>query len=76
MHRLSLKATLVAGIVTPLSLLSSGSSAAPLEAFVEAVDTGLSFTHVNGMTGDYQFPEMTGQGGAFLDYDNDGDLDV
>jgi hypothetical protein len=37
---------------------------------------GLDFIHFNGMTGNYYFPEMTGQGGGFLDYDNDGDLDV
>jgi len=28
------------------------------------------------MSGEYYFPEMTGQGGGFLDFDNDGDLDV
>jgi hypothetical protein len=28
------------------------------------------------MTGRYYFPEMTGQGGGFIDFDNDGDLDV
>jgi hypothetical protein len=28
------------------------------------------------MTGEYYFPEMTGQGGALFDYDNDGDLDL
>jgi hypothetical protein len=28
------------------------------------------------MTGEFYFPEMTGQGGALLDYDGDGDLDV
>jgi enediyne biosynthesis protein E4 len=38
--------------------------------------SGLVFTHVNGMTGEYYFPEMTGQGGALFDYDGDGDLDV
>lgn len=37
---------------------------------------GLDFKHFNGMTGSFYFPEMTGQGGALLDYDNDGDLDV
>ncbi len=41
-----------------------------------APETGLDFVHWNGMTGEYYFPEMTGQGGALLDYDNDGDLDV
>jgi hypothetical protein len=38
--------------------------------------SGLDFTHFNGMTGRYYFPEMTGQGGGLLDYDGDGDLDV
>jgi hypothetical protein len=37
---------------------------------------GLVFTHFNGMSGEFYFPEMTGQGGAFLDYDGDGDLDA
>ena len=31
--------------------------------------SGLDFVHGNGMTGELYFPEMTGQGGAFLDYD-------
>jgi hypothetical protein len=39
-------------------------------------ESGLDFVHFNGMSGEFYFPEMTGQGGAFLDYDNDGDLDV
>ena len=38
--------------------------------------SGLDFIHFNGMSGEFYFPEMTGQGCAFLDYDNDGDLDV
>jgi hypothetical protein len=38
--------------------------------------SGLNFVHFNGMTGDLHFPEMTGQGGAFFDFDNDGDLDI
>ncbi|MCP5052737.1 MAG: CRTAC1 family protein [bacterium] len=38
--------------------------------------TGLDFVHFNGMSGEFYFPEMTGQGGAVFDYDNDGDLDV
>ncbi len=41
-----------------------------------AAETGLDFSHWNGMSGEYYFPEMTGQGAALLDYDNDGDLDV
>ncbi len=42
----------------------------------QARSTGLEFEHFNGMTGQFYFPEMTGQGGAVLDYDGDGDLDL
>ena len=37
---------------------------------------GISFTHTNGAAGEYLLIETTGAGGAFFDYDNDGDLDV
>lgn len=39
-------------------------------------DVGLVFTHHNGMTGQYYFPEMLSPGAGLFDYDNDGDLDV
>ena len=38
--------------------------------------SGISFTHTNGSAGEYFLIETTGAGGAFFDYDNDGDLDV
>jgi enediyne biosynthesis protein E4 len=38
--------------------------------------TGLDFTHFNGMSGHYYYPEIMAPGVALLDYDNDGDLDV
>ncbi len=41
-----------------------------------AADVGLDFVHFNGMTGKLHFSEMTGAGGALLDFDDDGDLDV
>lgn len=41
-----------------------------------AAASGLDFVHFNGMSGEFYFPEMTGQGGALLDYDGDGDLDA
>ena len=34
------------------------------------------FTHFNGMVGELYFPEMTGQGAGFVDYDGDGDQDA
>ncbi len=39
-------------------------------------DSGINFQHYNGMNGNLYFVEMMGSGGALLDYDLDGDLDV
>jgi enediyne biosynthesis protein E4 len=39
-------------------------------------ETGLKFVHDPGVEGEYFFPEIQGSGGGFLDYDNDGDLDI
>src|SRR3982751_5897979 len=45
--------------------------------FVESAEaTGLTFTHVNGASGQYYMAEQMGAGVALFDYDNDGDLDV
>ncbi|HET9480978.1 MAG TPA: CRTAC1 family protein [Candidatus Polarisedimenticolia bacterium] len=41
-----------------------------------AAAAGLDFTHFNGGTGEFLFPEIMGSGGALFDYDGDGDLDV
>ncbi len=41
-----------------------------------AAAAGLSFTHVNGASGQYYMAEQMGAGVALFDYDNDGDLDV
>ena len=41
-----------------------------------ASDAGLTFTHVNGMSGGHFMTEIIGSGVALFDYDNDGDLDV
>ena len=38
--------------------------------------SGLHMQHWNGRTGALYFPEMTGQGAALFDADNDGDLDA
>ena len=64
-----------------LSAAAPASPAAPPAAgtpVYEDVTTacGLDFVHFSGATGEYQFPEIMGAGGALLDYDGDGDLDV
>jgi hypothetical protein len=41
-----------------------------------ASESGLTFTHFNGMTGDFLYPEIMAPGVALFDFDNDGDLDV
>jgi hypothetical protein len=41
-----------------------------------AKESGLDFTHFNGMSGEFYYPEIMPPGVALLDYDNDGDLDV
>jgi len=64
--------------------VGAGCRAAPTPApastepwFVDRTEqSGLSFTHFNGMTGDFHYPEVMPPGIALLDYDNDGDLDV
>ena len=48
-----------------------------VERFTDATaETHLDFIHVNGMTGQFYYPEIIAPGAALLDYDNDGDLDV
>lgn len=53
-----------------------GSLPSPAPPFSEATGVGLDFEHSSGATGEYYFCEIVGAGGAFLDFDGDGDLDV
>jgi hypothetical protein len=39
-------------------------------------ESGLKFVHDAGPTGSYFMPQIVGSGAAFLDYDNDGRLDI
>jgi enediyne biosynthesis protein E4 len=39
-------------------------------------ESGLKFRHVNGAEGKFYYAEVIAPGAGFLDYDNDGDLDV
>jgi hypothetical protein len=51
-------------------------AARSLFEIVPSSGSGISFTHVNGRSADYFLPETTGAGCAFLDYDNDGWMDI
>ena len=56
---------------------ASTTVSAPTPAFVErAAHAGLDFVHRNGAVGDYNYPELLVGGGALLDVDDDGLLDV
>ena len=67
-----------------LSLLPFGHSAALLASELAAPpifvdvgqEAGLSFQHVNGTSAEKYLVETMGSGGGFLDFDNDGWLDV
>jgi len=55
----------------------SGSVVESPELFTDVAQrVGLDFVHFNGMSGEKYMVEMMGPGGAFLDYDGDGDQDV
>ena len=67
----------------PRSLPHSGFSSPPanadsLPAFEEipSAKTGISWTHVAGISPEMYMPETVGPGCAFLDYDNDGWMDI
>ena len=43
---------------------------------IPASASGIAWRHVNGRSTEYYLPETTGAGCAFLDYDNDGWMDI
>jgi hypothetical protein len=48
----------------------------PLFEEVPSSKSGITWHHVNGRSPEYYLPETTGAGCAFLDYDNDGWMDI
>ncbi len=87
-HRRSSRRAFAAAIVAIALLAVGGLGAAPPQrargpappaspSFRDvARQAGLDFTHVNGASNEKFFPEIIGSGGLFLDFDNDGWLDV
>jgi hypothetical protein len=67
-------ASALAGACPPL-VRAFPSSDFPFEQIPASV-SGISWTHVNGKSPEKYLPESTGPGCAFLDYDNDGWMDI
>ena len=69
------------GGITPLAAqaAAAGARATPAEypfAAVPPSSSGMTFTHTAGHSAEKYLPESTGSGCAFLDYDNDGWMDI
>ena len=83
MTRRELIATMIAGLPGTLLRQAFGNvrmdSQKAISALFEPVpsaQSGITWTHSNGRSADYYLPETTGAGCAFLDYDNDGWMDI
>ena len=64
-------------LVWLLALLLSATGADGTPRFTDVTAAaGIDFVHYNGALGDKYVPETIGPGGAFFDYDGDGDLDI
>ncbi|MCA1563152.1 MAG: CRTAC1 family protein [Acidobacteria bacterium] len=67
----------VMAVIGCLTWLYAPPPVADAPLFIDVAErTGLRFRHVNGAAGRFYMPEIMGSGGALLDYDGDGDLDV
>ncbi len=58
------------------SLLSSETASPPLFRPIPSTQSGITWTHSSGRSSAYYLPETTGAGCAFLDFDNDGWMDI
>jgi hypothetical protein len=61
---------------TAIAAQTSPTVSRPLFEEVSASVSGITWRHVNGRSPEYYLPETTGAGCAFLDYDNDGWMDI
>ena len=76
--RAILRRSLFRHVLTSISLVSSVAvSASGNGKFVDVTkQSGIDFVHVSGASGQKYLVETTGSGAGFLDYDNDGFLDI
>jgi hypothetical protein len=72
---LCLGASRMAGALPQVPDLSSASSAYPFVEIPSAA-SGVSWVHTAGKSVEHYLPETTGSGCAFIDYDNDGWMDI
>ncbi len=69
--------TLLTWLGCTLLLCARGADAQDGSYFADiTVEAGIDFDHDPGVEGFYWAPEVMGSGGAFLDFDGDGDLDI
>jgi hypothetical protein len=73
--RLSRRQLLAAFSVSPFARLRA-QGAAPLFAEIPASASGITWLHENAMSDQRYLPETLGPGCAFLDFDNDGWMDI
>jgi hypothetical protein len=59
-----------------LAAAAEGTGGCPATFTDVAAQAGLRFVHDRGSTGEHRLPEMVGAGLAWLDYDNDGWMDL
>jgi hypothetical protein len=59
-----------------LAAAAEGAGGCPITFTDVAAPAGLRFVHDRGSTGEHRLPEMIGAGLAWLDYDNDGWMDL
>ncbi len=63
------------GSALPSTGVSGANSVFPFEEIPPSA-SGITFRHVSGRSPEYYLPETTGGGCAFIDYDNDGWMDI
>lgn len=67
---------LMAGGLGAVGVTNRLQAAGPLFEEIPASKSGITFVHENAMSPEHYLPETVGPGCAFIDYDNDGWMDI